>query len=366
MAIAVAVVAVAVEWSVGGALAGLAGAVVGVLVGLAAVELGTLVGGLAFGLRVKEVVIGFGPRLREWHTPKWSVSLRVLPLVLSVASGPEKAPVRLRGWLAALCAALAGVAAALVVVLLADDAFSRGLAVGCVANVLYALVPRRTPTVTSVGWRLFRRPTPAEVRRAAATGLVRRTLDAASAGDLTTARALADELAEQHPDLRTARAARAFVAVAGGDYVTATQLVLALTNDPEQQPAEAATSFASLAGMVAIAVEAGQLAADVGLPTAHKAAENAEALGYPRYRLHGTHALFALMAGDHDQAIKLARTASDLSTDPLARADDYATLARAHMAAGDNKAARAVLAEAEKFSAWWPRVAETRRRLDVS
>ena len=365
-AIATAVVVVAVERSVGGSLAGLAGSLVGALIGLAATQLGMLGGAVAFGLRVKEVVIGFGPRLREWNSPTRSVSLRAFPVLLSVASGPEKPPVRLRGWLAALCSALAGVVAAVALVLLADGAFGRGLAIGCVANVLYSLVPRRTPAVTSLGWLLLHRPTPAERRRTAATGLVRRTIDAAAAGELTTARALADELAEQHPDLRTSRAARAFVEVAHGNYAAATQLVLALTTDHEQQPAEAARSFASLAGLTLTAVEAGQLPADVGLPTALKAVENAETLGYPTYQLHGTRALFALLAGDPDLAITLAKMSTDITTDPLSRADDFATLARAHMAAGDNKTARTALAEAEKLTTWWPRVAETRRRLNIS
>ncbi|MCC5698261.1 hypothetical protein LH612_34520, partial [Klebsiella pneumoniae] len=54
------------------------------------------------------------------------------------------------------------------------------------------------------------------------------------------------------------------------------------------------------------------------------------------------------------------------SPSPLSRADDYATLAQAHMARRDNAAARRALAAAEELAAWWPRVARVRQRLHVS
>jgi hypothetical protein len=75
--------------------------------------------------------------------------------------------------------------------------------------------------------------------------------------------------------------------------------------------------------------------------------------------------LLALLRGNLDRAISLARLSAGSSDDVIARADDLATLARAHMAAGDNRAAREVVAQAEKLVPWWPRVAGTRSRLEV-
>jgi hypothetical protein len=73
-----------------------------------------------------------------------------------------------------------------------------------------------------------------------------------------------------------------------------------------------------------------------------------------------------LLRGNLKEAISLARLAAGAGDDLLARADDLATLARAHMAAGDNRTAREVIGEAEKLAKWWPRVANTRIRLEVA
>jgi ATP/maltotriose-dependent transcriptional regulator MalT len=113
-------------------------------------------------------------------------------------------------------------------------------------------------------------------------------------------------------------------------------------------------------------VEAGQLDAELGLSTASSALDNAATLGYPNYRLNGVRALLALLRGEHDEAIELATRAAGSGDNLLVRADDLATLARAHMASGDNRTARTVLTEAEKLASWWPRVAGTRSRLEVT
>jgi ATP/maltotriose-dependent transcriptional regulator MalT len=113
-------------------------------------------------------------------------------------------------------------------------------------------------------------------------------------------------------------------------------------------------------------VEAGQLEASAGLPVAARALNEAIELGKPSYMMDGVRALLALLAGDPQLAVRLARLACDSNDDSLGRADDLATLARAYMAAGDNSAARRALAQAERLVPWWPRVALTRRRLDLA
>ncbi|WP_139190570.1 hypothetical protein [Actinokineospora iranica] len=191
-------------------------------------------------------------------------------------------------------------------------------------------------------------------------------MDATQDGRLDLATELAARLADTYPNLRTATAARVLVLQARGRYAEALMLAMPLAGDPDQTPQEAAVSFAALAGLACATVEDGQLDAQLGLNTATQALENAETLGYPSYKLNGTLALRELLQGNADRAISLARLSADSCDDRLGRADDLATLARAHMAAGDNRAAREAIAEAEKIVPWWPRVATTRSRLDIA
>ena len=137
--------------------------------------------------------------------------------------------------------------------------------------------------------------------------------------------------------------------------------------DPQPPRGQLATTTRpSSTGLACVTVEAGQLDSELGLSTASNALDNAATLGYPTYKLNGVRALHALLRGDFDEAVTLAGRAAEAGEDLLGRADDLATLARAHMASGDNQAARAAITEAEKLAAWWPRVAGTRSRLEVS
>jgi len=369
LSVAVVVALGVIERSVSGVLTGVVGTLVGILVGLAGLQVGQLVGALLLGVPVHRVVIGVGPRLGEWGTAARPVVLRAVPLHLAVAVGPGRGPVRLRMWGAALVSAAAGVA---VCGWMVDDAvrggaFFHGMAIGCGVAVAYALVPRRTAGSTSTGWMLFRlhRLSPRQVRQMEAAPLTGQAIDAAHNGDLVTAERAAARLAQAYPDLRTAIAARIVVLEARGRYAEAMVLAVKLASQSDQEPHEAAVSFAALAGLACTTVEAGQLDSELGLSTASTAITNAETLGYPRHKLNGSRALLNLLRGNLDRAIALARIAAGSGDDVINRADDLATLARAHMAAGDNRTARAVIGEAEKLVPWWPRVAKTRSRLEV-
>jgi hypothetical protein len=369
LAIASMVAIVAIESSVSGVLAGLTGAVFGVLLGLAGLQVGLLAGALPLGVQVHRVVIGLGPRLLEAGTAARPVVLRAVPLFLSVSVGPGRAPVRLRMWGAALCSAVAGIAVSLWTAINAftGPAFEHGLAITCCVAVAHALVPRKTAGATSTGWMLFRlhRLSPRQVQQMEAARLTGRAIDAAHNGDLAGAERMAAKLAEAYPNLRTAIAARIVVLEARGRYAEAMVLAVKLASQLDQEPHEAAVSFAALAGLACATVEAGQLDSELGLSTASTAMDNAETLGYPSHRLNGCRALLALLRGNLDRAISLARLAAGSGDDVIGRADDLATLARAHMAAGDNRTARQVIGEAEKLVPWWPRVAGTRSRLEV-
>jgi hypothetical protein len=370
LAVATVVAIVAIEWSPSGVLVGLSGAVLGVFLGLAGLQVGLLIGALLLGAQVHQVVIGFGPRLFEWGSAARPVVMRTVPLYLSVAVGPGRAPVRIRMWGAALCSALLGIGVCVVTVVDAlgrERAFLHGLAITCVLAVAHAMLPRKTAGSTSTGWMLFRLHAlnRRQVQQLEAAPLTGRAVDAAHNGDLATAERLAARLGSAYPELRTALAARIVVLEARGRYAEAMVLAVKLASQRDQEPHEAAVSFAALAGLACTTVEAGQLDSELGLSTATTALDNAETLGYPSHKLNGARALLALLRGNLDRAISLARLSAGSSDDVIARADDLATLARAHMAAGDNRAARQVMVEAEKLVPWWPRVAGTRRRLEV-
>lgn len=370
LAIVTVITVVTIEWSLSSIMVGLVGAVAGVLVALVGLQLGMLAGALILGVPVHRVVIGLGPRLFEWGSAARPVVLRAIPLFLSVSVGPGRAPVRLRMWGAALCSLLTGVAVATLATVDAvgrDAAFAHGLAISCCLAVVHALLPRKTAGSTSTGWMLLRlhRLSERQVRQLEAAPLTGQAVDAAHNGDLAAAERMAARLAEAYPELRTAIAARIVVLEAQGRYAEAMVLAVKLASQLDQEPHEAAVSFAALAGLACTTVEAGQLDSELGLSTASQAMSNAETLGYPSHKLNGVRALLALLRGNLDRAISLARLAAGSGDDVIGRADDLATLARAHMAAGDNRTAREVVAEAEKLVPWWPRVAGTRSRLEV-
>ncbi|OLF18707.1 hypothetical protein BU204_05010 [Actinophytocola xanthii] len=344
----------------------LVGALAGLLAILAASQLGLLASVPLVGVRVHRIVLGVGPRLGDWSTPNRTLTVRAIPVVLSVMVRAGRAPVRRRMWASALCSVLAEVAV-LVLAVSADSVFMDGFAVACVAELAHSLLPRRSPAGTSTGWLLFRLPwvSTEQARQMEAAPLVGEAIDLAHNGHLAAAEQVAARLRDQYPDLRSALTARMAVLEAQGRYAEAMILAVKLASDAAQRPDEAAGSFAALAGLAAVTVEAGQLDSELGLSTASQALENASTLGYPNYRLNGVRALLELLRGNTKEAIALARLAAGSGDDLLARADDLATLARAHMASGDNQTAREIIGQAEKLASWWPRVARTRSRLEV-
>jgi hypothetical protein len=357
---------VVVERAVGLVVVGLLGAGVGALAAVAVSQIGLLASVLVAGVSVRRVVVGIGPRVADWSTPQRVVAVRAVPVMLSVSVRATRTPVRVRMWVSALCACAFEVGLAVVAVMAASGPFTRGFAIAAVGSLVLSLVPKQTATTTSTGWLLFRLPWAGDdtARQMEAAPAIGRAVEAAQAGDLATAERMAAHLRESYPDLRTALAARISVLEAQGRYQEAMILAVKLTTDAPAR--EAATAFAALAGLACATVEAGQLDAEVGLSTASQAIENAAVLGYPSYQLNGARAMVELLRGNLKEAITLARLAAGAGDDLLARADDLATLARAHMAAGDNRTARQVLSEAEKLAKWWPRVAKTRTRLEVA
>ncbi|ASO18869.1 hypothetical protein AHOG_06085 [Actinoalloteichus hoggarensis] len=352
-----------------GTVTALLGAVAGLIAGQLVLQLGMLTGGLLTGASISRVIIGVGPRLRAWTSARRTVVLRAIPLFLSVSVAGGREPVRLRMWGTGAWAALLGLVGVVASWLwLSGDSPGRGAAVGVTATVLASLVPRRDSSGTSIGWLVLSLPRlgAAEVAEMSASVLAGRVTEALNAGRLPEARAALAEMGDRHGDSWATAACRIAVWEAEGNYVEAVTLAMRLSADESVELRRRTATLAGLAGLVVSAVEADQLPAAAALPAGGHALEQAERLGFPAYKLHGTKAAFALLDGRTEEAIRLALLADDFSHGPLARADNFATLARARMAAGDNRSARQALAQAEEHAAWWPRVVALRARLDIA
>ncbi|MER6990527.1 hypothetical protein [Saccharopolyspora hirsuta] len=368
-----AVVIGAVEAIAGTGLTGTAVAWAGALVGVVllpmATQLGLIVGSVVFGLRVRHVIFGAMREVASWTPKRVTFTLRALPITLRAQIGPWRSPVILRCWLAGLLSAAVGVAVVVGGWLLADSAFWRGFVVAVTPLMLYKLWPQRVPLTTSTGWLLFSLPRlkGAERSEFVAAPLAARAYEALRTGEIDAAESFADELTEKHPGLNATVSCRISVLEARGEYAPGVLLLLKhLSEQNDLPPRKMSYLLAGLAGLGFKAVEAGQLPAESLLPTAKKALEDAIKLGYPEFELSGTNGLLALIEGDPESAVRLARTAADYNHTPLSRADDLVTLARAHMACHDNAAAREALAKAEELAPWSPRVTETRQRLSVA
>lgn len=346
---------------------GWAGALLGTVLLPLGLQIGLLIGAVLFGLRVRAVVLGATKLIWSGNVGRITLTIRALPVAMSAAIGPWRTPVLLRCWLAGLLSALTGIAVVTAGWLLAGGPLGRGFALASTAFMAYKLWPRRVPFTTSTGWLLFglpRMPEPARTEFRISP-LASSAREAVTNGDIDRAAEITDRLADQHPDSDAALTCRVAVLEARGDYASAVMLLLNRMSQADLAPREISYRLAGLAALGFAAVEAGQLPAEDLLPVARKAMHDATALGYPEFELAGTRGLLALLDDDPDEALRLATTGAEHGNSALSRADDYATVARAHMARHDNAAARRALATAEELTPWWPRVVDTRERLSV-
>ncbi len=352
----------------GGLGLGALGALAGAIALPMSTQAGLIVGALLFGLRLRHVVVGALRRVATLRVGGVTITVRALPVVLGSEIGPWRGPVIARCWSAGAVSALAGLGVVLGAWLLADGPFGRGFVIAVTPFMLYKLLPRRVPLTTSTGWLLFGLPRMPEPRRTefCAGAYAARAHEALQDGDLDRAQAHVDQLAAEHPDLGTTVSCRVTMLEARGEYAHAVALLLQHISSTEIASRELSYALAGLAGLGFSAVESGQLSADDALPIARKALRDSTALGFPAFELSGTFGLVALIDGDAEEAARLATLGAEHATSPMSRADDFATLARAHMARHDNAAAREALAEAEELAAWWPRVRAVREQLSVA
>ncbi|WP_243792535.1 lipopolysaccharide assembly protein LapB [Saccharopolyspora gloriosae] len=352
----------------GGFRLGALGALAGVILLPMITKLGLLAGAAMFGLRIRQIVFGSLRGIASWRIGRTTITIRMLPLELAAEIGPWRSPVILRCWLAGLVSALAGIAAVAASWWLAEGPFGRGVLLAVTPLMLYKLWPRRIPLSTSTGWLLFGLPRMREPQRSEfrAGPLAARAHEALLAGDVDRAQAATDRLIAAHPELNATMNCKVTMLEARGEYAQAVLTLVGHISAADLAQRDMSYTLAGLASLGFSAAEAGQLPAADVLPIARKALEDAVNLGYPAYQLSGTKALLALLEDDPDEATRLAAIGADHNTSPLSKADDYATLARAHMARHDNASAREALAKAEELAPWWPRVRDTRERLSVA
>lgn len=345
----------------------LLGALVAVVALPAATQVGLLVGAAVFGLRVRQIVIGAMRQVAAVKIGRVTVTLRALPVVLRSEIGPWRSPVIPRCWLAGVTSALFGLATVAAAWWYVAGPFGRGFALTATAVMLFKLWPSRKPLATSTGWLLFRLPrmTGSTRDEFCAGPYAARANELLQDGRVDEAQACVDELAERHPDLHLTASCLITMYEARGEYAQAVGLLLQQISSGKLSQRDMVYGLAGLSGLALAGVEAGQLPAEDILPVAKKALQDSISAGYPKFELSGTRGLLALLEDDPQRAVELASTGARYNTSPLSRADDYATLARAHMALRDNAAARAALDRAEALAEWWPRVRETRDRLSV-
>ncbi|WP_344130960.1 hypothetical protein [Saccharopolyspora halophila] len=365
-----AVIAV-VELVVGGDPTGIVMAWTGALAGAVLLpvvtQLGLLAGSVLFGLQVRHVVLGAMREIGSIKLGEVTFTFRALPVTLRSQIGPWRSPVILRCWLAGLLSALAGFSLVTGSWLLVSDGFSRGFALAVSGFMLYKLRPQRVPLATSTGWLLFSLPRMPEPERSdfRAAPLAARAYAALRRGDIDDAAGYADEMSERYPGLNATMSCQVAVQEARGQYAPGVLTLLKHLSENDVPPRKMPYLLVGIAGLGFKAIEAGQLPADTLLPTARKALQDAVSLGYPEFELNGTNGLLALIEGDTEAAVRLAEAGAEYNHSPLSRADDFVTLARAHMARRDNPTARTALARAEELAPWSPRVTETRQRLSV-
>ena len=365
--LAVSVVETAAGTGFGGVAVAACGALAGAVLLPMTTQLGLLAGSRLFGLRVRHVVLGAMRRVRSWQLGRATLTLRALPVVLASEIGPWRRPVVLRCWLAGLVSAAAGLALVVVAWLSAGGPFGRGFVVAVTPLMLHKLRPKRAPMATSTGWLLFGLPRMSEAARAEfrAGPSAAQAREALQRGALDEAEDLVEGLESEHPGLDTTLSCRVSLMEARGEHAHAVALLLHHLSSAELAPREMSYTLAGLAGLGFSAVEAEQVPAADLLPTARKALQDAVALGFPEFELSGARGQLALLDEDADSAVRLAASGAEHGTSPLSRADDLATLARAHMARHDNAAARQALARAEELAPWWPRVRQTRNHLSA-
>lgn len=360
------VVAIAEVWAPG--FASLAGTLLGLLLVQAAFQLGLLMGAVLFGLRVTHVIIGIGGELREWTTAKRRVVLRNIPVLFTVGIAGKRTPVRRRMVAAGITSALTATATAAATWLTIGADLGKGLALAVAASLVYELIPVRKPGGTSIGWFVFGLPRLAgrELAEMESTPRITAAKDAFNVGDLETAEGISAELTAEHPELLTVIGLRITTLCGRNDYGQALGVITGLVGRPDLSPREMAYVMATTAGLTALAVDAGQLPGEVGVPAARRTIEGAIQIGYPSYRATGTLAVIALLEGDTSTAIELGNRAVGSSEQVIDRADGLTTVAKAYMAAGDNKKARELMDVAYDLAGWFPRVAATRARLSIS
>ncbi|SDG38360.1 hypothetical protein SAMN05216553_107450 [Lentzea fradiae] len=362
------VVAGTIAWTYPDVLIGLVGAFVGMLVAMTAPQAGLAFGAVLFGLRITHLIIGLGSEVKAWTWTNRRVVVRAVPLLATVGITGQKPGVRWRTVSTGAFAVLfyAGVVA--LMWLATGSAFGRGMALAGAGCLALQLVPVKQAGHTSLGWFVFTLPklSGRPLAELEARPRVLAGMDAYQRGDLDEAERVVDGLLRDHPDLITVVGLKVVTACARERYLDALQSVVGLSAREDLGAHELSLVMATTAGVTALAVEAGQFPAEVGLETARDMLGNAYEAGYPRHRANGTLAIIALLEGDTAEARRLARHAADSSENAAERADELVTIARAWMADGDNAKARELAAEAHQLAGWSPRVAATHARLQIS
>ncbi|MFD9126420.1 hypothetical protein [Kitasatospora sp. NPDC059571] len=335
----------------------------GALLGLQSAHLAALLTGRLAGAPVT-AVLGFGPRLAEFTVGPITLSVRrVLIPFLCIERVPVAGPaLRPRLWLATLLASAVQIALGVWLITLPSP--GRSLAFGVLFLAVVSLVAVWQPM--SAGWMLLRMPF---LPRATADGLALGADGIAAVrahvrGDLAKAEAALGPLAADRVPGGQEYLLRAGIAEARGRYEESATLARAAASAVVGR-ARTAQAHLQLAGAFVGAAETGELPPAGYLPQLEQAVAAAGA-AFPALLRHSpAPAWLALLNGEREEALSLARRAAGQATGPLARAQAECALAAALAGVGRTDEARQAVGRARALCPELARIAAVEGRIGL-
>jgi hypothetical protein len=298
------------------------------------------------GMAVVWSSVGVGRWLGSTARGGRLVVFRLLPVIPLSACVVIRDRPGLRWRLWAVTAGCVLVEAAVAVALLASGGGAAHVGLGVAAASVFQLLVR-PGRVTSRFWFLFRLPVAGQEQRLAEWTNDEASITAArrmAAGRLPQARQALDD-APDAPTRPRRRAVGAALAVAEGRYDEGAQQAYALAGEA-QAPQLRLTALQTYATALADGALAGHWPHEEALPrfAAVVAALRAE---FPAaLRVSDLGALDALLRGQPDRAVRLARSAATIAPERLSRARALSTLGFAQAARGQHGPAAASFARA--------------------
>ncbi len=333
-------------------------------------ELGHAVVGRVVGFRVLRITVGVGASVVDARLGSTRIDIRSLPVGgLTVGTTSARRALRLRLWLFTAGGPAATIAVTAVAwKLMLDQGESRAAFVlaaftwAGVATAVTNLVPHRTGTNTSDGWKLLTTPfaSPAQLDRLVDGSEVTEMVERLNGGDLDEAVTRARAQAEQHPELVERQLALAAVLLRAERWADAAETMREQLGTLELDADQRALHLNNLAW-------ADLMIGDTELlPEADVASAQAYATQPWRHAIRGTRGSVLVELGELTEGIELLRSSELRSHAAKNRASTDAYLTIGFARAGNLWDARRRLASARSAAPSSPLVARAATELSTA